>query len=981
MSKSARTIAFTIVFAVGAFGFLNDVFADTIVTGQLNSDTTWTKEGSPYIVGTYRVNKGVTLTIEPGVTVGFGTGMPSLDVYGSLIAHGTSAEPITIAYTYQQAYILQIQVFGGVMDLSYLTISGFASLSGLNGAHISFDHVKSIDFQIFVSASSLVMNDSVCLNTGHPVTIRVAVNKGVIPTVLIRNSVILGKRYYALSADSGAAVDVRNNFWGDVSGPYHSVFNKTGKGDPISGNVDFSPWLSRDPFACCSSVLFLPGFEGSRLYVSDDPSSTSTSSGDNRIWEPNRDKDIESLGLTPSGASANRVYSKIGDIIDEAYVSLAGPNIYKSFMADMNDLVATGTVKSWLPAAYDWRLSLDQLLNMGNASSSGLISYLDSTSTPYLVQEFYKLARESKTGRVSIVAHSNGGLLAKALVSYVESRGDADLVDKILFVAVPQVGTPHAIGALLHGFKEGIWPFTSPQAMRRLGQNMPGAYNLLPSLRYADFVSSPIISFSSATSSPLLVDMHDAYGDGIRLFSSLVGFLKGSEGRRAPTYADLSAPEILSPSLLDSASTTHAVLDAWIPSPSSELFEIAGRGLDTVSGIEYYEGRKGRKKALLYRPIFSSDGDGTVMLSSAWATPSTENVHRYWVDLKLASAGLNRNRDHSNILEVDDLRDFIKEILSEAPHAIRHRAQVADASVVPKKPFQKTTRVLLHSPDASLGVNDSQGRHTGRSSSGFVETQIPGSQYQELGDVTYVSIPDSPSSDGPAPVIQITSGSTTSSMSDSAFSVDVERATDDDVATSSTFEDVVVPPGGTLTIVPISDASSSTVPVLQIDDNGDGTVDREVLPGAPIPEPVSASEPEPGVELEHVPEFGARHLSSSGGRSSARSSVRVTLPTPSPSSTESFSIATTQAASATETLPMIVNHASLKDASLEIADKEVPPGAGHRSTNLAAAYISVATTATSAAASGPRASLSLISAFLVALAILWLLSCKISKSR
>jgi hypothetical protein len=38
-------------------------------------------------------------------------------------------------------------------------------------------------------------------------------------------------------------VDATHNWWGDASGPYHESLNPDGKGDEVSDNVDFEPWL------------------------------------------------------------------------------------------------------------------------------------------------------------------------------------------------------------------------------------------------------------------------------------------------------------------------------------------------------------------------------------------------------------------------------------------------------------------------------------------------------------------------------------------------------------------------------------------------------------------------------------------------------------------------------------------------------------------------------------------------------------------
>jgi hypothetical protein len=76
-------------------------YAQTNVSGFINSNTTWTLAGSPYIVtGNALLSQGFTLTIDPGVIVKFGTNN-ALQIDGELIAIGTPTQ--RIIFTSNQA--------------------------------------------------------------------------------------------------------------------------------------------------------------------------------------------------------------------------------------------------------------------------------------------------------------------------------------------------------------------------------------------------------------------------------------------------------------------------------------------------------------------------------------------------------------------------------------------------------------------------------------------------------------------------------------------------------------------------------------------------------------------------------------------------------------------------------------------------------------------------------------------------------------
>ena len=101
-----------------------------------------------------------------------------------------------------------------------------------------------------------------------------------------------------------------------------------------------------------------------------------------------------------------------------------------------------------------------------------------------------------------IIAHSNGGLLAKALLTELKNRNIENKVDRVIFIGTPQLGTPKAIGTILHGYDQtdslgGI--VTNAHTAREVINNMPGAYGLLPSEGYFMNSTEPVVSFENSS--------------------------------------------------------------------------------------------------------------------------------------------------------------------------------------------------------------------------------------------------------------------------------------------------------------------------------------------------------------------------------------------------------------------------------------------------------------------------------------------------
>lgn len=479
-----------------------------------------------------------------------------------------------------------------------------------------------------------------------------------------------------------------------------------------------------------SSVVFFPGIKGSRLYDGNG----------NKLWEPFGNQDIEALMLDANGNSIrNDILTEPGDIID----SIAGfMDIYGSFMDFMNGLVEEGAIYGWSPVSYDWRLSLTDIARDRYVPGPIPLSEKKGYAGLPLRQILESVASGSATGKVTIIAHSNGGLVAKQLVQQLGLAETARLIDKVILIGVPQSGAPQALAALLYGYEEGIptWlpGIVSTPMARKLAQNSPMAYHLLPSQKYFDAMNDPrhaVVMFKDGAAYDI---ERDAYGESIDTFDELAAFATAEEGgREMPTFTRTDQASVLNPELLAYAKSVHEELDAWTPPPGVQMYQLAGWGVNTVSGIEYYQRCALTLCASLYRPVFTEDGDGVVPIPSALMLNDGSSAKRYWLNLDKYGFGPIGNKDHGTILAIPDLRILLKNILKGDSNSL----PLNITSTQPRSAeSEKKLLFFLHSP-LTLELYDKDGNRVGPNENGTKDEEIDGARYGVFGDVQYVIAP------------------------------------------------------------------------------------------------------------------------------------------------------------------------------------------------------------------------------------------------
>ncbi len=580
------------------------------------------------------------------------------------------------------------------------------------------------------------------------------------------------------------------------------------------------------PPAGNSSVLFLPGIESSRLYRGGRPDE---GGGEKKLWEPTSNQNIRDLFLDDSGKPLTpllpeyAVYTR--DVLEEAYLSNSGPNIYKSFLLQLDSMKNTDhAISDYSAVPYDWRLSLDDILNGGAKTSDGKIYYEDSVTEPYILSELTRLASSSQNGKVTIVAHSNGGLVAKALLQRLADTHNPllDKVDKLIMVAVPQLGTPMAVAANLHGYDQGI-PldavplFLSDSVAREFAENSPATYNLLPSANYFAYVDTPVVRFD--TSLPLWISR---YGAVVNSQSSQHNFLTDTYGRVSSGSSDVNNPDNLHDLLLLNAEAVHAVLDNWTPPSSMQVIDIAGWGVPTtMSGLVYKRSScfSAVCSASVYNsvkpyPTWTIDGDGIVAAPSALWTNGNASTTRYWVDLERYNNAYS-DLGHKDVLEVPQLLNLIETVVTSTstisiPQYIYTSVPTTNSTA---------TRLIygLHSP-LTLDIYDNLGHHTGISTTtGQIEEQISGTYFVQFGDAKYIFT----NTDNPSYIVM-------SGYDTGTFTFNIDEVQGDSTIYTLTFQDIPTTPNTRVTIN-IS-GGVSTASALLVDSNGDGAIDINLTP-------------------------------------------------------------------------------------------------------------------------------------------------------
>jgi pimeloyl-ACP methyl ester carboxylesterase len=196
-----------------------------------------------------------------------------------------------------------------------------------------------------------------------------------------------------------------------------------------------------------STILFVPGIKGSELY-----------DGSNKRWFPATTKDVELLNIK-------------NDLEPESVLRQVTPfgltNFTQVIYQGLLDEFGHENLSIF---PYDWRRSI--LVHVERLAD--------------------RIINESKAidGKVTVVAHSMGGMLSKLAIQRVYEMGEIKRLNKFITIGTPWHGSPDAYKSLLYGEPgvfEKLWvffQFLSVEGTRKLARMFPSVYQLLPSETY-----------------------------------------------------------------------------------------------------------------------------------------------------------------------------------------------------------------------------------------------------------------------------------------------------------------------------------------------------------------------------------------------------------------------------------------------------------------------------------------------------------------
>lgn len=444
-------------------------------------------------------------------------------------------------------------------------------------------------------------------------------------------------------------------------------------------------------------VLIVPGIAGTEIQK-----------GSDLLW-----LDINRVVLDPTDSFMN-------PLIFSGNLTPSDPNV------SIYNIISAKTVPGY---TFDYTDGLiNEFKNQGYVEGTDLFTfpndwrygisgkYVDGrTNSDLLKEKIQQILTQTGAAKVDVVAHSMGGLIVK---KYVADNPALQKIGKAVFVGVPETGAPDAVKALVQGDNFGIsfGPVGLNDAeMKKLAQNMPGVYDLLPSQAY----------YNSAGSFVRLLDntADSSHGDFSINEQTVVNDLNYDQ-----TKSFLISDNNLNSQALTFAEGLHtqAFDDFDMRTAGVDLYSIDGCKTGTMTKFEQATTKNifGQTQTS-YAPFKINVGDGTVPIESSTNLP-IDQAKKYYA---LTGA-------HSKLLSQDGTRQEIVNLISGSNLAINQNSVTQDVNQC-----QLNGKAIEIFSPIDISVSDQSGNEL-KLVDGNVTNEIPNANFEVWGDHKFVYLPD-----------------------------------------------------------------------------------------------------------------------------------------------------------------------------------------------------------------------------------------------
>lgn len=439
--------------------------------------------------------------------------------------------------------------------------------------------------------------------------------------------------------------------------------------------------------------------------------------------------------------------------------------IINQFYGDLaENLIAEG--KRVYYFGYDWRL--------------------DNSVTAILLEEFINSKMTiHEVNKVSIVAHSMGGLVAAKYIS----KGNANKIDKLVTIATPYFGAPKALYIFETGnFLGGGADLLMASQLKSVAPNFKSVYQLLPCAPY--FTANNSYYIQKHTDKP--------------------GWLTGDEILKLKNYSEsktlISARSWANSGHIASAENFHESLDLYNTLWSVDSYFIIGDKEPTIGTVKMQYDENGIfQKA---KDLDIINGDGTVPIISAQAGAATNVSRRYYV-----------NGSHSDLPSQENVIQQVQYILNDQIYDVASGVHTTPQS-------SKKLKLKVECP-VNLNVYDSNGNHLGLTPEGLVEQDIESGSFYVLEDTKIAFLNEGSYN------VQI-DGTDNGIMT---YTID-QYDENDNITKTIEFKDVNITPNTKIT----SNTDINSTITLKIDGDGNGTIDSTMEPSGVIENPGGGDE-------------------------------------------------------------------------------------------------------------------------------------------